>query len=58
MIPRKIVSADPGSVVVEAPSPGYNCALIEGVSYRILIIEVAKSSDRMFCASERWQEVP
>lgn len=36
--PRKIVSAEPGSVVVEAPSPGYNCSFIEGVFDGILIM--------------------
>ena len=36
MQPRRFVKAEPGDVVVEAPSPGYNCALIEGVYDGIL----------------------
>lgn len=38
VIPRKIIKAEPGMVVMEAPSPGYNCSLIEGVYEGILIM--------------------
>lgn len=34
--PRRFVKSDYGDVVVEAPSPGYNCAFIEGVFDGIL----------------------
>ncbi len=34
--PRKFIKAVPGMVVVEAPSPGYNCQLIDGVFEGIL----------------------
>lgn len=36
VVPRKFIKTDKGDVVVEAPSPGYNCALIEGVFDGIL----------------------
>ncbi len=36
VIPRKILEESPGKVVMDAPSPGYNCALIEGVFEGIL----------------------
>jgi predicted hydrocarbon binding protein len=36
VIPRKFLKAEEGHVIVEAPSPGYNCALIEGVFEGIL----------------------
>ena len=31
VVPRKFIRTDPGHVVVEGISPGYNCILIEGV---------------------------
>jgi predicted hydrocarbon binding protein len=34
--PRKVLEEGPNKVVMEAPSPGYNCALIEGVFEGIL----------------------
>jgi predicted hydrocarbon binding protein len=36
VIPRKVLEDSPNRVVMEAPSPGYNCALIEGVFEGIL----------------------
>jgi hypothetical protein len=36
VIPRKIIQASDGKVVIEAKSPGYNCLLIEGVYLGIL----------------------
>ena len=36
VVPRKFIKAEQGHVIVEAPSPGYNCALIEGVFDGIL----------------------
>lgn len=36
VVQRKLIKAEPGSVVMEAPSPGYNCAFIEGVFDGIL----------------------
>ncbi|MFC1836737.1 hypothetical protein ACFL2Q_18765, partial [Thermodesulfobacteriota bacterium] len=36
VIPRKFIKAEPGHVIVDAPSPGYNCAFIEGVFDGIL----------------------
>jgi hypothetical protein len=36
VVPRKFLRTDPGHVVVEAISPGYNCILIEGVYEGIL----------------------
>ncbi len=36
VIPRKIIKAEPGMVVMEAPSPGYSCSFIEGVFEGIL----------------------
>jgi predicted hydrocarbon binding protein len=38
VVPRKIISAEPGLVVMEAPSPGYKCSFIEGVFEGILIM--------------------
>jgi len=38
VIPRKVIKAEPGMVVMEAPSPGYNCSFIEGVYEGILIM--------------------
>jgi hypothetical protein len=34
--PRKIITAEKGRFIVEAPAPGYNCALFEGVFLGIL----------------------
>ena len=36
VVPRKFLTTEPGHVVVEAISPGYNCILIEGVYEGIL----------------------
>jgi hypothetical protein len=36
VIPRKIVTSEPGHVVIDAPSPGYDCVFIEGVFDGIL----------------------
>ncbi|MEW6351796.1 MAG: hypothetical protein AB1646_22335 [Thermodesulfobacteriota bacterium] len=36
VIPRKFLKSEEGHVIVDAPSPGYNCALIEGVFEGIL----------------------
>jgi hypothetical protein len=36
VVPRKFLKTEPGNVVVEAVSPGYNCMLIEGVYEGIL----------------------
>jgi len=36
VVPRKFLRTDPGHVVVEAISPGYNCILVEGVYEGIL----------------------
>jgi predicted hydrocarbon binding protein len=36
--PRRFVKTEEGHVIVEAPSPGYNCAFIEGVFDGILIM--------------------
>jgi len=36
VIPRKFLKADEGDVIVLAPSPGYNCKVIEGVYLGIL----------------------
>ncbi len=38
VIPRKIIKAEPGTVVIEAPSPGYSCSLIEGMYEGILMM--------------------
>lgn len=38
VIPRRFIKAEDGEVVVAAPSPGYNCTLIEGVYEWILHI--------------------
>ena len=38
VIPRKFIKAEDKDIVVEAPSPGYNCTLIEGVFEGILHI--------------------
>ena len=38
VIPRKFVTTEDGNIVVDAPSPGYNCTLIEGVFEGILHI--------------------
>lgn len=38
VVPRKFLVTDPGHVVVEAVSPGYNCAFIDGVYEGILDI--------------------
>lgn len=38
VVPRKFIKTEPGHVVVEAVSPGYNCILIEGVYEGILDI--------------------
>ncbi len=38
VVPRKVIAADPGRVVVDAVSPGYSCALTEGVYEGILIM--------------------
>ncbi|MEW6139381.1 MAG: hypothetical protein AB1733_14205 [Thermodesulfobacteriota bacterium] len=36
IVPRRFIKTDQGDVVVEAPSPGYSCILIEGVYEGIL----------------------
>jgi hypothetical protein len=36
VIPRKFIKAEEGHVVIEAPSPGYDCTLIEGCYMGIL----------------------
>ena len=36
IIPRKFIKVQDGEILVEAPSPGYNCILIEGVYEGIL----------------------
>jgi hypothetical protein len=36
VVPRKFIKAEEGEVIVEAPSPGYDCVLIEGVYEGIL----------------------
>ncbi len=36
VLPRKFLKEEEGHVIVDAPSPGYNCALIEGVFEGIL----------------------
>lgn len=36
VIPRRFTKTDPGHVIVEAPSPGYDCLFIEGVFEGIL----------------------
>jgi hypothetical protein len=36
VVPRKFIKTDPGHVIVEAVSPGYNCIHIEGVFEGIL----------------------
>ena len=38
LVPRKVIKAEPGLVIMEAPSPGYSCSLIEGVYEGILIM--------------------
>jgi len=38
VVPRKFIKIDEGNIVVEAPSPGYNCVLIEGVFEGLLHI--------------------
>ncbi len=38
LIPRKFIKTEDREIVVEAPSPGYNCTLIEGVYEGILQI--------------------
>ena len=45
VIPRRIISAEPGSVVIEAPSPGYDCSFIEGVFDGILIMCGIRNGD-------------
>ncbi|HMK34795.1 MAG TPA: hypothetical protein VK463_06995 [Desulfomonilaceae bacterium] len=36
VVPRKFLQSEDRCIIVEAPSPGYNCALIEGVFDGIL----------------------
>ncbi|MDC7124708.1 MAG: hypothetical protein PQJ46_04025, partial [Spirochaetales bacterium] len=36
VVPRKIIEAKEGKVLIEAMSPGYDCLLIEGVYLGIL----------------------
>jgi hypothetical protein len=36
VIPRKILKAEEGEIIMDAPSPGYNCTIIEGVFEGIL----------------------
>jgi hypothetical protein len=36
VIPRKFLKEEEGEVIVDAPSPGYNCIVIEGVFIGIL----------------------
>jgi hypothetical protein len=43
VVPRKYLKTEPGHVVVEALSPGYNCILVEGVFEGIL--ELCKIKD-------------
>ena len=38
VVPRKFITKEEGLVVVEAPSPGYDCTLLEGVYEGILTI--------------------
>ncbi len=38
VIQRKIIKAEPGLVVIEAPSPGYSCIFVEGVYEGLLIM--------------------
>jgi hypothetical protein len=38
LVPRKLIQTDPGHVVVEATSPGYDCIVMEGVYEGILEI--------------------
>ncbi|MFH0824546.1 MAG: hypothetical protein V2B18_17470 [Pseudomonadota bacterium] len=38
VIQRKIIKAEPGMVVIDAPSPGYSCALAEGIYEGILMM--------------------
>lgn len=45
VVPRKFIKAEEGEVIVEAPSPGYSCYLIEGVFDGILqMYKVRKGS--------------
>jgi predicted hydrocarbon binding protein len=41
--PRKFIKAEEGNVIVEAPAPGYNCRLYEGVFFGILEMNNIKS---------------
>ena len=67
IVPRKFIKTDPGHVVVEAISPGYNCILIEGVyegilgiygvkDYQVTQTRCVKKGDPVCEYDIRWKE--
>lgn len=67
VVPRKFIKTDPGHVVVEAISPGYNCLLVEGVyegilkmcgvkDYAVTQTRCVKDGDPVCEYDIRWQE--
>lgn len=67
LVPRKFTKIEPGHIVVEAMSPGYNCIFIEGVyegilemcgikDYKVRQTHCLKMGDKTCEYEIKWQE--
>jgi hypothetical protein len=67
VVPRKFIKTEPGHIVVEAASPGYNCFITEGVyegileicgvkDYKVTQTRCVKKGDAVCEYDIRWKE--